>query len=92
MGGMDELVAHTRTTMTTTNDTVKALGAAVENMNRTLATVDRNVERTADTQFEASQTLDEMRELMKSLRYLVDTLQQHPESLLQGKPEPKEKK
>jgi hypothetical protein len=29
---------------------------------------------------------------MKSLRYLVDTLQQHPESLLQGKPEPKEKK
>jgi paraquat-inducible protein B len=92
MGGMDELVVHTRTTMTTTNDTVKALGAAVENMNRTLATVDRNVERTADTQFEASQTLDEMRELMKSLRYLVDTLQQHPESLLQGKPEPKEKK
>lgn len=92
MGGMDELVAHTRTTMTTTNDTVKSLGAAVENMNRTLATVDRNVERTADTQFEASQTLDEMRELMKSLRYLVDTLQQHPESLLQGKPEPKEKK
>ena len=27
-----------------------------------------------------------------ALRYLVDTLQQHPESLLQGKPEPKEKK
>ena len=92
MGSMDELVAHTRTTMTTTNDTVKSLGAAVDNMNRTLATVDRNVERTAETQFEASQTLDEMRELMKSLRYLVDTLQQHPEALLQGKPEPKEKK
>jgi ABC-type transporter Mla subunit MlaD len=92
MGSMDELVARTRTTMTTTNDTVKSLGAAVDNMNRTLATVDRNVERTAETQFEAAQTLDEMRELMKSLRYLVDTLQQHPESLLQGKPEPKEKK
>jgi paraquat-inducible protein B len=92
MGSLDELVAHTRTTMTTTNDTVKSLGAAVDNMSRTLATVDRNVERTADTQFEAAQTLDEMRELMKSLRYLVDTLQQHPESLLQGKPEPKEKK
>ena len=92
MGSMDELVAHTRTTMTTTNDTVKSLGASVDNMNRTLATVDRNVERTAETQFEAAQTLDEMRELMKSLRYLVDTLQQHPESLLQGKAEPKEKK
>ena len=67
-------------------------GRPSSNINRTLATVDRNVERTAETQLEAAQTLDEMRELMKSLRYLVDTLQQHPEALLQGKPEPKEKK
>lgn len=92
MGGVDELVSDARTTLTTANDTVKSLGTTVDGMNRTLATVDRNVERTAQTQFEAAQTLDEMRELMKSLRFLVDTLQQHPESLLQGKPEPKEKK
>jgi hypothetical protein len=56
------------------------------------AHVDRNVERTADVQVEAARTLDEMRELMKSLRFLIDTLQQQPEALLQGKPEPKEKK
>jgi paraquat-inducible protein B len=92
MGRVDELLGDTRTTMTTANDTVKSLATTVEGMNRTLATVDRNVERTAATQFEAAQALDEMRELMKSLRFLVDTLQQHPESLLQGKPEPKEKK
>jgi paraquat-inducible protein B len=92
MGRVDELLVDARTTMTTTNDTVKSLRTTVDGMNRTLATVDRNVERTAETQFEAAQTLDEMRELMKSLRFLVDTLQRHPESLLQGKPEPKEKK
>ena len=92
MGSVDGLVADTRTTMTTANDTVKSLRSSVDNINRTLATVDRNVERTAETQLEAAQALDEMRELMKSLRFLVDTLQQHPEALLQGKPEPKEKK
>jgi paraquat-inducible protein B len=92
MVSVDGLVADTRTTMTTANETVKTLQSAVDNINRTLATVDRNVERTAETQLEAAQTLDEMRELMKSLRFLVDALQQHPEALLQGKPEPKEKK
>ena len=55
-------------------------------------TVDRNVERTADVQLEAARTLDEMNELLKSLRFLVDTLQRHPEALLRGKPEPEEKK
>ncbi len=92
VGSVDGLVADTRTTMTTANDTVKSLATAVDNINRTLATVDRNVERTAETQLEATQTLDEMRELMKSLRFLVDTLQQQPEALFRGKPEPKEKK
>jgi paraquat-inducible protein B len=92
MGGVDGLVADTRSTMAHANDTMKSLRSAVADVNRTLATVDRNVERTAQTQFEAAQTLDEMRELMKSMRFLLDTLQQHPEALLQGKPEPKEKK
>jgi paraquat-inducible protein B len=92
MDRMDGLVTDTRTTMTTANGTVKSLQTAVDNMNRTLATVDRNVERTAETQLEAAHTLDEMRELMKSLRFLVDTLQQQPEVMLRGKPEPKEKK
>ncbi len=92
MDNVDGLLADTRTTMTAANDTLKSLQSSGDNINRTLATVDRNVERTAETQLEAAQTLDEMRELMKSLRFLVDTLQQQPEALLQGKPEPKEKK
>ena len=92
VGGIDGLVSDLRTTTTTTNDTMKSLQTSVDQLNRTLATVDRNVERTADTQLEAAQTLDEMRELMKSLRFLVDDLQQHPEALLQGKVEPRRRR
>jgi len=44
-----------RTTAATTNDTVKSLQTTIDQLNRTLATVDRNVERTADTQLEAAQ-------------------------------------
>ncbi len=85
MDGVNRLVATTQTTLDGANDSVKS---AVDSMNRTLATVDRNVERTAETQLEAAQTLDEMRELMKSMRFLIDTLQQHPEALLRGKADP----
>ena len=35
--------------------------------------------------------MDETNELLKSLRVLVDTLQQHPEALVRGKPHPEKK-
>jgi paraquat-inducible protein B len=92
MANVNSLAADTRTTMAGANDTMKTMKTTVDGINRTLETVERNVERTADTQLEAAQTLDEMRELMKSLRFLIDTLQQHPEALLQGKPKPEEKR
>ncbi len=92
MGNVDGIIVDARTTMTGMNGTLKKLGTSLEQTNRTLATLDRNVERTAEVQFEASGALDETRELLKSLRLLIDTLQRHPEALLQGKPEPKEKK
>ena len=50
-----------------TSDT-EALRAAVENMNRTLATVDRNVRRTAERSSRRADARRD-RELMKSLRY-----------------------
>jgi len=34
----------------------------------------------------------ELDELLRAVRRLVDTLQQHPEALLQGKPEPRKEK
>lgn len=92
LGGVDGMITDARTTMTSVSDTVKGLGTTLERLDRTLATVDRNVERTGDVQLEAAKTLDEMNELLKSLRFLADTLQRHPEALLRGKPEPEEKK
>ena len=92
MGRVDGLVGDLRTTATSANDTVKTLQSTVDQLSRTLATIDRNVERTADTQLEAAQTFDEMRETMKSLRFLLETLQVHPEALVQGKVKPEEKK
>ena len=92
MGHVDGLVADARATMSRVDDRVKRLGTTFERLDRTLATVDRNVERTAEVQLEAVRTFDEMNELLKSLRFLGETLQRHPESLLRGKPEPEEKK
>ena len=92
LGGVDGMITDARATMTSVNDTVKRLGPTLERLDRTLATVDRNVERTGDVQLEAAKTLDEMNELLKSLRFLAETLQRHPEALLRGKPEPEEKK
>ncbi len=89
MSNVDVAMGDARTTMANVNETMKKLGASLEQTNRTLATLERNVDRTADVQFETSVTLDEMRELLKSLRLLIDSLQRNPESLLRGKPEPK---
>jgi paraquat-inducible protein B len=76
-------------TLGSANDTLTRLDSTLQRLDSTLATVDRNVDRTADTQYQAVRSMDEMTELLRTVRQLVDTLQQHPEALLQGKPAPK---
>jgi paraquat-inducible protein B len=92
MDKVDGLLGDARTTISSANGTMKNLDATLTRLDGTLATIDRNVERTADTQHQAIKSTDELRELLRSLRQLIDTLQQHPEALLQGKPERKEEK
>jgi paraquat-inducible protein B len=92
MNDADGLLAEVRTTLSSTNATMKTTDATLKRLDATLLTVDRNVERTADTQYQTIRSIDELNELLRTVRQLVDTLQQHPESLLQGKPAPKEKK
>jgi paraquat-inducible protein B len=70
---------------------MKTADATLKRLDSTLLTVDRNVERTAETQYQTIRSIDELTELLRTVRMLVDTLQQHPESLLRGKPAPKEK-
>ena len=64
---------------------MKGLQKTLDRLDKTLSTVERNVEGTAELRSETLKTVEEMNELMKSLRSLVDLLQQHPESLLRGK-------
>jgi paraquat-inducible protein B len=91
MDNVDGLLADVRSTLTTTNETMKSADATLKRLDTTLVTVDRNVERTADTQYQTIRSVDELNELLRTVRQLVDTLQQHPEALLRGKPEAKEK-
>jgi paraquat-inducible protein B len=91
MDNVDGLLGDVRTTLSSAKDTMKTADSTLKRLDSTLVTVDRNVERTADTQYQTIRSIDELSELLRTLRQLVDTMQQHPESLLQGKPEPKEK-
>ena len=89
MDRVDGLVGDVGTTLSSARDTMKTVDATLKRLDGTMATVDRNVERTAETQYQAVRSIDELNELLRTVRLLVDTLQRHPEALLQGKPEPK---
>jgi paraquat-inducible protein B len=89
---VDGMASDARTTLHSVDTTMKGLQKTLDELNRTLATVDRNVERSADLQHEGAKAFDEMGELLKTLRSLVDTLQRHPEALIRGKPEPEGKR
>jgi paraquat-inducible protein B len=89
MDRVDGLVGDVGTVLSSAKDTMKAVDATLKRFDGTMATVDRNVERTAETQHQAVRSIDELNELLRTVRLLVDTLQRHPEALLQGKPEPK---
>jgi paraquat-inducible protein B len=89
LDGVGDLMGDVRTTLAGADDTLKTADATLRRLDATLATVDRNVERTGETQYQAVRSIDELNELLRTVRQLVDTLQQHPEALLQGKPAPK---
>lgn len=89
MDRVDGLVGDVGTVLSSAKDTMKAVDATLKRFDGTMATVDRNVERTAETQYQTVRSIDELNELLRTVRLLVDTLQRHPEALLQGKPEPK---
>jgi paraquat-inducible protein B len=85
MGQVDGVSGQATATLASIDQTMKNLQKTLERLDKTLATVERNVEGTAELRSETMKTVEEMNELMKSLRSLVEMLQQHPESLLRGK-------
>jgi paraquat-inducible protein B len=85
MGRVDGVSGQATTTLASADQTMKSLQKTMDRLDKTLATVERNVEGTAELRSETLKTVEEMNELMKSLRALVEMLEQHPESLLRGK-------
>jgi paraquat-inducible protein B len=88
LGTVDAMATDMRSTLAGVDATMKSLQGTLAQMDRTLSTVERNVERSSEVQYTAAVAMEETNELLKSLRVLVDTLQQHPEALVRGKPEP----
>jgi paraquat-inducible protein B len=89
MERVDELMGDVQTTLSSAQATMKTVDTTLTRVDTTLTTVDRSVERTADTQYQAVRSIDELNDLLRTVRQLVDTLQQQPEALLRGKSEPK---
>ncbi len=85
MGQVDGISGQATATLASVDQTMKGLQKTLERLDKTLATVEKNVEGTGELRSETLKTVEEMNELMKSLRSLVEMLQQHPESLLRGK-------
>jgi paraquat-inducible protein B len=92
LGTVDAMATDMRSTLTGVDATMKNLQGSLTQLERTLVTVDRNVERSAEVQHAAALALEETNEMLKSLRVLAETLQQHPEALVRGKPGPEPKK
>lgn len=85
VGQVDALAAQGRTTLASVEDSMKGIQKSLDRVDRTLATVDRNVEGTAELRRDAALAVNEMNDLLKSLRHLVETLQQRPETLIRGR-------
>ncbi|MDM0047167.1 MlaD family protein [Variovorax dokdonensis] len=72
---------------TLNKDVSPELLAAMKDVRRTLDTAQRTLREDSPLQQDMRQTLQELTRAASSLRVLTDYLEQHPESLLRGKPE-----
>ncbi|WP_431276565.1 intermembrane transport protein PqiB [Variovorax ureilyticus] len=74
------------------NDNVSPeMAAAVKDVRRTLGAAEKTIADDSPLQQDLRQTLQEVTRAAGSLRVLTDYLERHPESLLRGKPEDKQK-
>jgi paraquat-inducible protein B len=79
------LGGHAETTLHEMRDTLDKAQQTLDSLERTLSGAD-------DARVRAAATLEELERAMKAIRNLVDYIQTHPESVLQGKPQTKEQK
>lgn len=75
-----------RKTMVELDRTLASARATLDNADRLVGNADRMVEPNSVLGAELSTTLQELSRAARSLRVLTDYLEQHPESLIRGKP------
>jgi len=73
------------------NDVSPEMVAAMKDVRKTLNSADKTLADDSPLQQDMRQTLQELGRAAGSLRVLTDYLERHPESLLRGKPEDKQK-
>ncbi|MGO4391590.1 intermembrane transport protein PqiB [Variovorax sp. M-6] len=73
------------------NDVTPEMAAAMKDVRRTLRSAEKTIADDAPLQQDMRQTLQEVTRAAASLRILTDYLERHPESLIRGKPEDKQK-
>ncbi len=89
--GLDSTLERLETTFDKLDRTLTAADKTLGMLDKTLGAVDRSVDQTLDTQYDAKKALDEMNDLLRSVRRLIETMQRSPESILRGKPTPEKK-
>jgi paraquat-inducible protein B len=73
------------------NDVTPEMAAAMKDVRRTLNSAEKTIADDSPLQQDLRQTLQEVTRAAGSLRVLTDYLERHPESLIRGKPEDKQK-
>ncbi|MDM0013256.1 MlaD family protein [Variovorax sp. J22P168] len=73
------------------NDVTPEMAAAMKDVRRTLNSAEKTIADDSPLQQDLRQTLQEVSRAAGSLRVLTDYLERHPESLIRGKPEDKQK-
>ncbi|WP_077001660.1 intermembrane transport protein PqiB [Variovorax sp. KK3] len=73
------------------NDVSPEMTAAMKDVRKTLNSAEKTLADDSPLQTDMRQTLQEVTRAASSLRILTDYLEQHPESLIRGKPEDKKK-
>ncbi|VWX63380.1 Paraquat-inducible protein B [Burkholderiales bacterium 8X] len=76
---------------TLNNDVAPEMTAAMKDVRKTLDSAQKTIADDSPVQQDLRQTLREVTRAAGSLRILTDYLERHPESLLRGKPEDKQK-
>jgi len=85
------LVSAEQVARSINNDLTPEMAAAMKDVRRTLSSAEKTIADDSPLQQDMRQTLQEVTRAAASLRVLTDYLERHPESLIRGKPEDKQK-